>query len=510
MWLIDVRTLELKEFFGSRIPIYVILSHRWTDEEITFKDFLAKLKQHTRGYKKVRDFCAMVRKRFPWNWAWVDTVCIDKRSSAELSEAINSMFRWYHRAAACVVYLNDVSGIHKNGEWAFWGTNKSCPFRTRSVDLYESVTMHQFRQSEWFRRGWTLQELLAPRHVCFFTNAWREIGAKANEFDRGHGLGLNTVISDITGIPVTVLEGSTSIYKLSVAQRMSWLAVRTTTREEDIAYCALGLFRVALPLLYGEGSNAWLRLQQEISRVTYDETIFAWAWRSHKEMFAYEMPLRPQYYPTLFHSWSYTARRSERQTRGYREIIPQAQGLLGPKHLAFSDCGNVRVRKHITRLSYTITNQGIEFRLKALTAYVHTIYLAEQTTRTVFLVPLNCGLFDSGGQEQLSLCLVLLELGCGHFEQITPILDGFGLLAQFARAGCPIIWNDFLLAEDTTLYAHTTEAQHSCQDPYGNGHAVMQACEAAVAMILDAVLCKNGLDEHARRSKLPRVDEVSS
>ena len=185
-------------------------------------------------------FCSYFLGKGLTSSQWIDTCCIDKSSSAELSEAINSMFRWYRAAQVCYAYLSDVSENER--------------------DHYDIGSA--FRESKWFTRGWTLQELLAPRTVIFYNCGWCETGNKRS---------LETLISAITGI-----EHLFGFEKASVAQKMSWASKRETLREEDMAYCLLGLFGVNMPPLYGEGGKAFLRLQNEIMKVSDDESIFAW------------------------------------------------------------------------------------------------------------------------------------------------------------------------------------------------------------------------------------------
>ena len=193
--------------------------------------------------KKVRQACAVARLD-GWSQLWVDTSCIDKTSSSELSEAINSMFAWYRDAAVCYVYLADVP---QSGD----------PRRRGSA----------FRHSRWFTRGWTLQELIAPQVVIFLAREWEIIGTKESLAD---------LIEDITGIHRDVLMHRTSHNDVSVAARMSWAAERTTTRIEDQAYCLLGLFGIVMTPIYGEGEHAFTRLQEEILRRIPDDSIFAW------------------------------------------------------------------------------------------------------------------------------------------------------------------------------------------------------------------------------------------
>jgi len=172
---------------------------------------------------------------------WIDTCCIDKTSSAELSEAINSMYRWYQRSQVCYAYLVDV------------------PDATADHSRPDSL----FQQSKWFTRGWTLQELLAPTFVEFYDQNWIEIGTKSS---------MRTLVQKITNISILV-----NIDEACVAEKLSWASTRVTTRIEDLAYCLMGLFDINMPLLYGEGHNAFLRLQLEIWNRTNDESIFAWS-----------------------------------------------------------------------------------------------------------------------------------------------------------------------------------------------------------------------------------------
>ncbi|KAF5374315.1 hypothetical protein D9758_004639 [Tetrapyrgos nigripes] len=243
MRLLNTKDFKLKEFFTD-IPCYAILSHTWEKEEVTFQDIqnldVAKSKA---GFRKVEEACRRAQ-RYRFDWIWIDTCCINKESSAELSEALNSMYQYYEDAAVCYVYLSDVSGEYH-------------PRNEKS----------NFRDSRWFKRGWTLQELLAPQFLVFLDKDWERIGTRSS---------LQDVVSAVTGIPVDVFEGR-AIDEYSVAQRMSWAAFRETTRPEDQAYCLLGMFGVSMSPIYGEGGvKAFMRVQQEIIRISDDRSIFAW------------------------------------------------------------------------------------------------------------------------------------------------------------------------------------------------------------------------------------------
>ncbi len=244
MRLINIETLKLEEFFGDDIPRYAILSHTWgaPGVEVTLQDVQAGI--ITKSGKIKLEGCCQQAKKDGLGYAWIDTCCIDKTNSVELGEAINSMFRWYRRATMCYAYLSDVPA----------GDNSRDPGS-------------KFFVSRWFRRGWTLQELLAPEEVQFYNQGWGFIGTK---------LDMVTEIETITGIPRDFLLGWEHIHEASVAQRMSWAAKRETTRKEDTAYCLLGIFDVTMSMIYGEGDRAMSRLQQEIMRFTGDHSILAW------------------------------------------------------------------------------------------------------------------------------------------------------------------------------------------------------------------------------------------
>ncbi|TVY13284.1 Vegetative incompatibility protein HET-E-1, partial [Lachnellula arida] len=230
--------------FGDDIPgPYAILSHTWAadNEEVNFRDLMDGTGKHKAGYNKIR-FCGEQARRDGWKYSWVDTCCIDKSNHSELSEAITSMFRWYHNAAKCYVYLSDVSindSDHNNDQ-----VNPSLP-------SWQSA----FRDSRWFTRGWTLQELIAPPIVEFFFSNGKRLGDKKS---------LEGQICGITGIAAKALQGAT-LSTFSVEERMLWVTNRQTKRGEDMAYSLLGIFNVQMPLIYGEGATeAFKRLQQEV------------------------------------------------------------------------------------------------------------------------------------------------------------------------------------------------------------------------------------------------------
>jgi hypothetical protein len=230
-------SFSLTNFFGKPSPSYAILSHTWEadDEEVTFHDLTNALGSGKRGYRKIQ-FCSEQAKKDGLQYFWVDSCCIDKSSSAELTESINSMFRWYKNAAKCYVYLSDVST-----------RKRSCS----SELLWEPA----FKQSRWFTRGWTLQELLAPESVEFFSRDGEPLGTKKS---------LEQQIHETTGIAIKALQGH-HLSQFSYDDRKSWAANRKTKFAEDEAYCLLGIFNINLSLIYGEGKeSAFRRLHAEI------------------------------------------------------------------------------------------------------------------------------------------------------------------------------------------------------------------------------------------------------
>jgi hypothetical protein len=294
MRLIDTRTNELIWFNDNEIPNYAILSHTWGADEVSHQEFvwiskaralsklipvsasqdahasliLAAMEVMIRGnsamptgsvseedlmkrvgYSKIIHAAEQARSQ-GCDYLWVDSCCIDKSSSAELQEAINSMYRWYRDAEVCIVYLGDIVRPHRD-----------------SYTTASEIAGAAFKACRWIRRGWTLQELIAPVICRFHFQDWTLMGEKMEFLEE---------LSDATGIPNHVLEDSRSIGEVSVAERMSWAAHRESTRVEDVAYCLLGIFDIHMPLLYGEGDKAFIRLQEQILRTTDDYSLFAW------------------------------------------------------------------------------------------------------------------------------------------------------------------------------------------------------------------------------------------
>jgi hypothetical protein len=279
MRLLHVETRQLEEFVNP--PPYAILSHTRDSTEVTYHDMQKGTAHDHPGYLKIEYSCRQAVK-YGYHYVWIDTCCIDKSSSAELSEAINSMFQWYARSEICYAFLSDVDSVDdqlldimKDGH-------------LEEVE-YEIFHGSQFSQSRWFTRGWTLQELLAPSRISFFGSGWKDIGTKTT---------LARCISNITRIPEFVIDYQSTyldaaefvIQNFSVAERMSWEAHRQITRIEDTSYSLLGIFNVNIPLLYGEGAKAFKRLQEEIVKKSADHSIFVWNRSVTKELFLAPSP----------------------------------------------------------------------------------------------------------------------------------------------------------------------------------------------------------------------------
>ncbi|KAI0741021.1 HET-domain-containing protein [Earliella scabrosa] len=269
MWLLSTQYAEL-EFFPSPEAVtggYAILSHTWANaKEKSFQDIQALAQRCRRPdgtrrvnprdsdelSEKIRRSCLLAESH-GYSWIWIDTCCIDKTSSTELSEAINSMFRWYSCSEVCYAYLGDVP-----------------------TDYDLAAKNSAFRATRWHRRGWTLQELIAPAHVIFVSSEWEPLGTKIEYAE---------LLQEITGIWWQVLTREVNFSVISIAQRMSWASQRSTTRVEDEAYSLMGLFNVSMPTIYGEGHRAFQRLQQEIMKQSVDTSLFAWGrWTSSDKL----------------------------------------------------------------------------------------------------------------------------------------------------------------------------------------------------------------------------------
>lgn len=245
--------IEWKEFNDGMVPPYAILSHTWGIDEVSYTDLLDGSYKSRVGYRKVL-FCGQQAALDHLRYFWVDTCCIDKRNNTELTKAINCMFSWYKEAVVCYAYLSDVSA------------------RYNDIDTltYRDSWIQDFQGSRWWTRGWTLQELLAPAHVEFFSAQHTRLGDKRS---------LDNTIHETTGIPIGALRGE-RLGDFPLAVRLEWARNRQTTEPEDVAYCLMGIFGISMPMVYGEGRTSALRRLENEIRQTH-RTYYRLAWLSN-------------------------------------------------------------------------------------------------------------------------------------------------------------------------------------------------------------------------------------
>lgn len=373
MRLLNTCTFELENFATPEKARYAILSHTWGEEEVTFAE-LRQPQKGTRGWDKIRRSSEKALD-LGYAYIWIDTCCIDKSSSAELSEAINSMYQWYEKAGICIAFLEDFTLTYG-------------PSTLGSVEC------------RWFSRGWTLQELIAPSELLFYSRDWELIGTRTD---------LSSIIAKVSGIPEGMLEvGADSqrqrLDECSVAEKMSWAANRTTTRPEDLAYCLMGLFDINMPLLYGEGqAKAFKRLQEEIIRSTDDDSIYAWSY--------------PKETSAKRHFW----------------------GLLADDPSAFArrhgDGHAIKRARYLTRRSNgdtTVSNRGLGVEL-ALTP------LREDKSGTIFVALLDCDVQQEGSSNVLTPGIILQKTAWHNDAEFVRIRPDYLLMLSM---------NHIITAED--------------------------------------------------------------
>ncbi|KAI9667896.1 MAG: hypothetical protein M1821_000716 [Bathelium mastoideum] len=295
MRLLNIRKREFEDKEGSDLDTALqkcaIISHRWGDNETNFQNLQEilqlqespnstesifddpesyKFSKEEEGLFKIAVACKKASEygfrgedgrgtrqtQAMLEYIWMDTCCIDKTNSDEEDRAINSMFRWYRDAKVCFAYLSDVS-------------QEESEYQDEQKDLKGKRIQRRincFKESDWFSRGWTLQELLAPRVLYFFDHKWRFIDAKKTR---------SADIQSRTKIEAKYINGDFS--DACTAVKMSWLSSRETTLKEDMAYCMVGIFGVYMHVQKAEGEHAFLRLQEElIKQKAADESLFAW------------------------------------------------------------------------------------------------------------------------------------------------------------------------------------------------------------------------------------------
>ncbi|KAI0908031.1 HET-domain-containing protein [Ustulina deusta] len=392
MWLIDTSTFELKFVTEAEKGSYAVLSHTWGEDEASFEQFrnsgptwLDNARQVNRFFKIVKT-CELAAQR-GLSYAWVDTCCIDKSSSAELSEAINSMFKYYKDAAFCIALISDLPN----------------PSNAAALNLdFES----QFPRCRWLTRGWTLQELIAPAQVFFYDSTWAFRGSK-NDW--------KPLLSKETGVDEAILDNSNGLRLVPVAQRMSWASKRQTTRTEDMAYCLMGIFDVHMPLIYGEGQKAFIRLQEEIAKESYDLSLFAWQ--------------------QLDSSQSYRGilARSATEFAKCRGIKHRIKGAIFPTEFTLTNIG-LRIKTALvnapTASSDLIWNLGVSYRddwpIDTTQGWIG-IYLAK--TQDGFVRARPGELFESGRQERLRCPSRLI-----HIRKMVDSFQSLDVERRFERA----------------------------------------------------------------------------
>lgn len=307
-----------------------------------------------------------------WN---LDTCCIDKTSSAELTESINSMFEWYKKSRECYVFLPDLTSTTK-AETAELESHEEVTFKGSDFYGQHSASYHtkDFKASTWFTRAWTLQELLAPERVFFFDSDFVCFGSRnklADMICQASGVPTSYLVRGVAGLNGRLVESA------SVAERMRWASRRQATRQEDIAYSLLGIFSVNLPLLYGEGHKAFLRLQTEIIRTSNDESIFVWWSSDPKSDF----------------------------------------GLLATSVENFSRTSSVQALPGVSSSHYEVTNNGIRMTLILQTRELYDA--RKRSGKLSILVPLRCE-FGTLGRPVPALILSA-NVPTGYGETITAL-----------------------------------------------------------------------------------------
>ncbi|KAM6486119.1 heterokaryon incompatibility protein-domain-containing protein [Trichoderma sp. SZMC 28011] len=374
MRLLNTKSLDLEIFPTNEDIRYAILSHTWREGEVTFADLHQHEKRtEARGWDKIRRSCE-IASELGFDYIWVDTCCIDKTSSAELSEAINSMFHWYEKAEVCIAYLDDLT-----------------------LAAGSAVVDSDFEQCRWFFRGWTLQELIAPPELRFYSKDWNFVGTRTS---------LKAIIAKTSRVPDMMLEAHVNgqrqrLDNFSVAEKMSWAANRRTTRPEDMSYCLLGIFDINMPLLYGEGQGkAFRRLQEEIIKSTNDDSIYA---------------------------WSYSEEQSKKQH--FWGLLADTPSAFGQHREGFV----VKRSRYLARRSNhvaTVSNRGlnVEFALAPL---------LNDKSDTIFIAMLDCDMQKENSSHSLTPAIILQKMSWHSDSEFVRIRPDFLLVQLMNRIILP-------------------------------------------------------------------------
>lgn len=353
--------MRLMEFSGDDIPPYAILSHTWDKEEVAYKDYGTSAALSMAGWGKIKQTCNLAVCD-NLGYVWIDTCCIDKSSSAELSEAINSMFQWYARSRVCYAFLEDCD---KEFNWC--------------SDTFPLAS------SRWLSRGWTLQELIAPQVVIFYDRHWQRLSTRRD---------LSEKLNLMTGIPREILDRDHAyigdlLQLVPVCQKMHWASGRKTTRVEDMAYCLMGIFGINMPLLYGEGSKAFTRLQEEIIRHSNDLTIFAWRTNG------------PEFVEATHPADGLTGTSQNSDTEAIR-------GLLAASPHEFCGARSIEPGASTYNQEYTVTNKGIR---------ISSINVRPKSDSSDLLMDLYCFDKQEGASNQM-IRVVIRHIGGGLFVRM--------------------------------------------------------------------------------------------
>ncbi|KAK0108133.1 hypothetical protein ONS95_002955 [Cadophora gregata] len=390
MRLINCETGEL-EWFAVQPPPYSILSHTWDGEtEVTYQDYMNFLsgrgKESRKNWAKVeRSIEITLNSSERLKYIWIDTCCIDKTDTPELSEAINSMFKWYARATVCYAQIADFESDFLAAPMmsVYQINNSRAPGQGQSHEMPQihaspqltDIAKRELRGCRWFTRGWTLQELIAPPTVEFYDVHWIHFGNR-NE--------LGDLLTSITSIDKKIFENTGTTHReqnvtsmlsrMTIAKKMSWAKNRQTARTEDIAYSLLGIFGVNMAMTYGEENKAFIRLQKEIMAQYNDLSIFAWAAN-----------------PTA------------------HGVVPEFRGILAHSPAEFANAGYFEPsRNAIANPDFTLTNNGVK-----INAQIRNI----PNSKYLFL-SLNC--YDQADGPHNIQGITLQLIGFNKYKRTNP------------------------------------------------------------------------------------------
>ncbi|KAH9910404.1 HET-domain-containing protein [Epithele typhae] len=474
MWLLSTDRAELHYFVSAEVVPggYAILSHVWTNDETQFYDIRAvetrckETGENPRDFvsSKIREFCILSAKH-GYTFAWADTCCIDKSSSAELSEAINSMFHYYSLAGVCYAYLSDVAA--KDGK----------------------LDHSAFYKSRWHTRGWTLQELLAPRLLLFLSRDWEVLGSKAE---------LAEPLGSATAIPLSILRFEEEIQDVSIAQRMSWASRRVTTRIEDEAYCLMGIFDINMPMLYGEGRKAFQRLQEEIMRTSTDTSLFAWG--------------------RFTNSYNLAPRNEE------HDHFSPSSYLLAPSPGSFVDSHSVKFEPHADfpvkqrAITFSITPSGVLAHIPILVLRNYTIAFlscADPILGPLGLFITSCPFAADRARPPFHTSINTVDYPCRLLSLAAEVLHPLRALLGLSSASKGWEWANVLFAHPIPLNTEAprralTQLNASLAAPFRMPDASLHACGAEGTRLVSIRRSGDvvGLQFEYRKTRPPALEVI--